>query len=162
MEISTQNVQLELYQQKYEAELKNFNLPEEQLKFTAYPIEMIQLAAEDETRNPVVIAADGIPVGFFVLQSGERVLQYTSEKDALLLIAFSIDTKHQGNGYAKKGLALLPDFVKLHFTDVKEVVLAVNEKNLAAQKLYKKCGFEDEDERKMGKIGLQQILRMRI
>jgi RimJ/RimL family protein N-acetyltransferase len=34
-----------------------------------------------------------------------------------------------------------------------EIILAVNVKNLAAQSLYKKCGFVDDGERRMGAKG---------
>lgn len=45
---------------------------------------------------------------------------------------------------------LLPDFVKQHYCDVNEIVLAVNVRNEAAQRLYKKCGYTDKGVRVMG------------
>ncbi|MGM7700713.1 GNAT family N-acetyltransferase [Pseudalkalibacillus sp. Hm43] len=159
---SVKNVQLISYSPIYDKALFSFYLPDEQLRFTAYPEEMIRLAKEDATRHPVIILSEDYPVGFFVLQAGERVEQYTDEKNGLLLIAFSIDTNHQGKGYAKRGLKLLPDYVRTNFPEVREVVLAVNEKNIAAQKLYQSCGFVDHGKRKMGKIGPQQLLTLEI
>ncbi|MGF6952299.1 RimJ/RimL family protein N-acetyltransferase [Neobacillus sp. B4I6] len=47
----------------------------------------------------------------------------------------------------------LPFFVKEHFIETNEIVLAVNLQNTVAQGLYKKCGFIDEGERRMGNKG---------
>ncbi|WP_349410101.1 GNAT family N-acetyltransferase [Pseudalkalibacillus sp. SCS-8] len=146
------------YSPDYDQELNDFYLPEDQLQFTAYPKEMIEMACKDASRNPVVILSEGKPIGFFVLQSGERVKNYTDKNHCLLLIAFSIDTKYQGKGFAKLALEQLSDYVNVHFPDVQEIVLAVNERNRAAQKLYLKCGFEDHGVRRMGKIGMQLVL----
>ncbi|TCP29713.1 acetyltransferase (GNAT) family protein [Scopulibacillus darangshiensis] len=153
-----QKIKLALYIPKYDKALNEFSLPNEQVRFTALPKEMIQMAKSDKTRNPVVILANRVPVGFFVLQSGERVSEYTDNPNALLLIAFSINHNEQGKGYAKSALQQVPALVKRYFPTVNEVVLAVNEKNIPAQKLYEKCGFIDEGRRKMGNIGWQMIL----
>lgn len=39
-------------------------------------------------------------------------------------------------------LNLLSKYVQINYPDIQEIVLGVNKKNLAAQKLYKKAGFE--------------------
>ena len=43
-----------------------------------------------------------------------------------------------------------------------EVVLAVNEKNIPAQNLYEKVGFQDKGFRRMGPIGQQIIMHLPI
>ncbi|MFU1847767.1 GNAT family N-acetyltransferase, partial [Enterococcus faecium] len=43
-----------------------------------------------------------------------------------------------------------------------EVVLAVNEKNIPAQNLYEKVGFQDKGLRRMGRIGQQIIMHLSI
>lgn len=48
---------------------------------------------------------------------------------------------------------LLPEFVSAKFPDINNIVLAVNVKKIAAQSLYKKCGYLDEGIHKMGKKG---------
>jgi hypothetical protein len=52
----------------------------------------------------------------------------------------------------------LPSFVKHHFPYIDEIVLAVNKRNIVAQKLHLNTGFMDKDERRMGTIGLQLLL----
>ncbi|MGG1673749.1 GNAT family N-acetyltransferase [Paenibacillus sp. NRS-1783] len=110
--------------------------------------------------SAVVITAAGRPVGFFILYDGDELADYTNTTEALLLHAFSIHYTDQGQGYAKKGLLLLPHFISRHFPNIREVVLGVNARNLPAQSLYLQCGFKDESDNKMGSHGLQHILKM--
>ena len=48
------------------------------------------------------------------------------------------------------------------FPDCNEIVLAVNHKNIAAQKLYLKVGLQDTGIRKMGVIGEQYIMNLKL
>ncbi|MEI4620224.1 GNAT family N-acetyltransferase [Bacillus pfraonensis] len=156
--LQTEEIQLIPYDEKYKEIIEVFTLPGEQIQFTAKPSDLLEKAKKDTTRNVVVITANQIPVGVFALQSGARVAEYTDNPNALLLISFSINYEKQGKGYAQKGLALLHDFVASYFSDKNEIVLAVNERNIPAQKLYFKVGFEDRGQRRMGPIGRQLIL----
>ncbi|WP_261132453.1 GNAT family N-acetyltransferase [Bacillus sp. Marseille-Q3570] len=153
-------ITLNRYETKYDAVLKNFFLPDEQAQFTGMPLEMLVKAKDDPARNPIVILKGAHPVGFFLLCTGELVKEYTLNQNALLLIAFSIDLPQQGRGYAKEGLKKLSNFIAEDFPDKNEVVLAVNCKNIPAQKLYESVGFLDTGKRKMGKIGKQMILSL--
>ena len=80
--------------------LKEFELPEDQVQFTSHPKEVLNLG---EGQFPIVILADGHPVGFFILHATERVKEYTSHSHAMLLTALSIDHRQQRKGYAKRG-----------------------------------------------------------
>ena len=57
-------------------------------------------------------------------------------------------------------MSLLGEFAAEEFPNCNEIVLAVNHKNIAAQKLYLKVGFRDTGIRKMGKIGEQYIMNL--
>jgi RimJ/RimL family protein N-acetyltransferase len=155
-------VQLTFYKPEHKSVLEAFSLPEEQEQFTGMPIKVLELAVEDKHRYPVVILAQFKPVGFFVLYNGEDLESYTSNRHSLLLRAFSINYADQGNGYAKQALLQLEDFVNANFPLIEEIVLAVNEQNVPAQKLYLKCGFHDTGRRKSGPIGPQHILNSTI
>lgn len=80
----------------------------------------------------------------------------------MLLTALSVDYKQQGKGYAKKAMLELETFITSTFETIDEVVLAVNHKNISAQNLYKRVGFKDTGKRKIGKIGEQFILDLKI
>jgi RimJ/RimL family protein N-acetyltransferase len=154
------HIKLCKYKSKYDSVLMHFSLPEEQAQFTGMPSEMLLMANGDANRNPIVILDQSEPVGFFVLCTGELVSDYTANPNALLLVAFSINQSKQGRGYAKEGLKQLRSFIFEEFPDKNEVILAVNCRNIPAQKLYEKVGFLDTGKRKIGKIGEQMILSL--
>ncbi|NOV02178.1 GNAT family N-acetyltransferase [Paenibacillus planticolens] len=151
---------LVFYQTEHKTALEAFHLPDTQKQFTGMPKEMLQIALEDKHRFPVVIVANGNPVGFFVLYDGEERFEYSDHANSLVLRAFSINYYEQGNGYAKAALRQLKDFVELHFLEVEEIALAVNLQNPCARHVYLSCGFIDNGRTKMGRNGLQHILVM--
>lgn len=156
----TEKVTLDFYHPKYEETLHTFYLPEEQQKFTATPAEIIKRAAEEKECTPIVIVSNEKPVGIFALLTGEQVKDYTDNKNALALIAFSINHDEQGNGYAVGALLQLHRFIHMNFPGKDEVLLVVNEKNIAAQRAYKKAGFQDTGRRRMGPVGGQFVFSL--
>ncbi|MED1510856.1 GNAT family N-acetyltransferase [Bacillus proteolyticus] len=163
MNIHTREIQLVPYKEQYKERIESFSLPSEQVRFTANPGELLEKAKNDRTKNVVVILDfSGVPVGVFALQTGDRVQEFTENKDAILLTSFSINHNKQRKGYSKKSLTLLREFVKYYYPIKNEVILAVNEKNIPAQKLYEKVGFQDKGFRRMGPIGQQFILHLPI
>ncbi|WP_429710737.1 GNAT family N-acetyltransferase [Bacillus rhizoplanae] len=152
------SIQLVPYTERFKESLQAFTLPEEQVQFTSHPMELLDKVKRDPTRNPIVILADNKPVGIFALQSGSRVQEYTNKENSLLLVSFSIDYTEQGKGYAKQALYQLPHYVDSYFPNIEEIVLAVNKRNIPAQKLYVTVGFEDRGHRRMGPIGPQFVL----
>lgn len=147
-----------LYNESFQPHIEQYQLSEDQLEFTGTPLECIQLAQEEQDRHCILAIADDKLVTFFVLHENEGAKNYSDNPKAILLRAFSTDFHHQGKGYAKQSLVLLPDFVRAHFPHITEIVLGVNLRNTAAQALYKKCGFIDEGRRNMGKRGEQVIM----
>ncbi|EJQ13820.1 hypothetical protein IE3_02719 [Bacillus cereus BAG3X2-1] len=163
MNIHTGEIQLVPYKEQYKEIIQSFTLPSEQVQFTANPGELLEKAKNDRTKNVIVILDySGVPVGIFALQTGDRVQEFTENKDAILLTSFSVNHNKQRKGCAKKSLALLQDFVKNYYPIINEVILAVNEKNIPAQKLYEKVGFQDKGFRRMGPIGQQIIMHLPI
>ncbi|TYP68364.1 GNAT family N-acetyltransferase [Paenibacillus methanolicus] len=147
-------VELHELTKAHEARLRMFELPPEQAKFTAMPVELLESAPG---RYPIVITAGEEPVGFFLLHDSERVKDCTENPRAMLLTAFSVDNAKQGKGYAKQGMALIPAFAKERFPDCDEIVLAVNRRNIPAQKLYERVGFADTGRRRIGPQGEQFV-----
>ncbi|MFJ7647268.1 GNAT family N-acetyltransferase [Lysinibacillus sp. NPDC097279] len=143
-------MQLYIFEDNFMHLIEQYQLTEEQLEFTGTPQECLELAKADANRHSILAIDEGKLVVFFVLHRNEGVKPYSNNENAILIRAFSTDNRHQGKGYAKKALMLLPEFVKEHFSGINEIVLAVNVKNEAAQGLYKKCGYIDKGERVMG------------
>lgn len=130
-------------------------MPAEKAQYTAFPAAILETLIDGQ--YPIVILSDDEPVGFFLLQSTDRVKEFTDNPNALLLTALSIDNAKQGKGFAKKAMTLLKYFVTQEFPEYDEIILAVNHKNIPAQSLYEKVGFSDTGKRKIGKIGEQFI-----
>ncbi|MGM0751865.1 MAG: GNAT family N-acetyltransferase [Bacillota bacterium] len=150
------------YNETYEEKLKKFHLPEDQLEFTSMPLDKIRNPSISKDTSHIVILHDDEPVGYFALEKGEKLRKYSSNPKARLLTSFSIDATRQGQGFAKKGLHLLPSFIRENLPDTKEVVLGVNKRNKAAISLYLKTGFTDENEVYEGPKGPQHILHLKV
>ncbi|QQK78288.1 GNAT family N-acetyltransferase [Salicibibacter cibarius] len=155
MSTLNQKVKLQRYQPEFLQILKGFDLPEEKAQYTAFPSDVLEKLTDGQF--PIVILNNDEPVGFFLLHSTDRVKEYTNNVNALLLTALSIDNFQQGKGFAKQGMSLLKDFVNREFSEYDEIVLAVNHKNVPAQRLYEKVGFSDTGRRKMGRKGEQLV-----
>ena len=147
------NMQLYFYNEGFRNEIEQYALTEEQLRFTGTPVDGIKLSSEDSDRHPILAMEGDTLVNFFVLHKNEGVKPYSDNQHAILIRAFSTDSRHQGKGYAYSALTTLPNFVREHFRETNEIVLAVNLQNEVAQRLYKKCGYIDEGQRRMGKKG---------
>ena len=156
------SVELVEYTDSYDEHLLNYHLPEEQLQFTSMPLKKINDTYASNTAKYVLILENGVPVGFFALEDGEKLLKYSTNANARLLTSFSIDSRNQGKGLAKIGLQLLPEFVSRHLPGTDEIVLGVNQRNTPAYHLYLKTGFVDENEFYEGQKGPQHILHLRV
>lgn len=141
------------YNETYKEAIENYQITENQLRFTGTPVECTELCAKDPDRYAIMATEGGTLVTYFNLHKNKGVEPYSDNPNAILLRAFSTDFRYLGNGYAKQALKLLPPFVRENFYGINEIVLAVNLRNEVAQNLYKKCGYVDEGERRMGKKG---------
>lgn len=152
-----EHIQLDFRSAEHLPILAEFELPDDQVQFTAHPKEALNIV---EGQHPIVILADGHPVGFFILHATERVKEYTSNSHAMLLTTLSIDHRQQRKGYARRGMLALSSFIRSQFPSCNEVVLAVNHKNVPAQQLYERVGFQDTGRRRMGPIGEQWVMNI--
>jgi len=146
-------MQLYFYNERFRNAIEEYNLTEEQLRYTGTPVASINLSSQDPDRESILAMEGDTLVTFFDLHKNEGARPFSDNKQVILVRAFSTDFRHQGKGHAYNALMLLPDFVKEHYQDINEIVLAVNLENNAAQGLYKKCGYIDEGERRMGTKG---------
>ncbi|WP_010096883.1 GNAT family N-acetyltransferase [Ornithinibacillus scapharcae] len=152
---NTDVVELKHFTEEHTQQLCTFELPMEQGQFTSLPKNYLEIT---EGQHRIVIVHHLVPVGFFLLHATERVKEYTDNPNAMLLTSLSINHKEQGKGYARHAMNILRRFVLEEFPNCNEIILAVNHKNIAAQRLYAKVGFQDTGKRKMGPIGEQFIL----
>ncbi|MEK4044541.1 nucleotidyltransferase family protein [Paenibacillus sp. FSL H8-0048] len=148
------------HRERFRDQLLGFQLPAEQLQFTGLPGETLQDIREDAGKAGVVIVYEEQAVGFFILHTGEGISNfYQDYEGAVLLRAFLIDYASQGRGFAKAAMLLLPDFIRCHYPEARQIVLAVNEENYPAKQLYAIAGFKDNGLRRRGSKGAQRILQ---
>lgn len=153
---------LAVYTPDNKPQLEDYYLPEEQVQYTAHPIDALLSCESDPERHPIVILYENVPAGFFVLHGWGGAKDYVENRNALLLRAYSVNTSFQGRGIAQASLKLLPEFVRANFPGVDEVILTVNIANERAQHVYKKGGFIDKGIQAMGTKGLLLIYHMAI
>lgn len=138
-------------------QLKNYPLSEEQLRFTAAPMFALEQSKGIPERHPIVIEEDHHIVGFFVLHQWDGPKEFSDNEHSILLRSYSVHPDHQGKAIAKRSMERVPNFVKEHFPEVDEIVLAVNHQNHIAQHVYKSAGFRDTGKRVMGRSGDQYV-----
>ena len=110
-----------------------------------HPLDVISESEADPDRYPVAIYDEEERlIGFLCVHVGgwPEVFGYLSEKYAYIR-SMSIDDRYQGKGHGTQTVKQLLDFTKEKIDpDITTLVLAVNEKNLSAQKAYLNAGFE--------------------
>ncbi|MCS1352292.1 GNAT family N-acetyltransferase [Mechercharimyces sp. CAU 1602] len=151
-------IQLSTYKSEHKRLLSTFSLPHDQLQYTQLPQDALHKCTEDPNRHPVVILHAERPVGFFILHHRSELTDFTKKETSLLIRSLSVNHSEQGKGIALQAMRLLPNYVRLHFPLVTELMLVVNEKNIAAQALYHKAGYLDHGIRREGPVGPQKIL----
>ncbi|WP_026697161.1 GNAT family N-acetyltransferase [Alkalicoccus chagannorensis] len=152
------DVMLDFYEEADAPLLADYALPKEQQRYASLPLQAIRDAEEIPGRYPVLIRSGGQAAGFFLLDRWPGTKAYTDDREALLLRSYSIQTRYQGMGMAGASLAELPAFVRAHFPACTKVLLAVNEQNTAAQRVYERGGFVRTGETRMGRKGMLVLM----
>lgn len=142
----------------------NYELTEEQAKFTSSIFHCIHFekVLEDITKQIVVVTKDNKPIGFFILDNSNDKLKLSDNPSSLILRSFSLNPEYQNQGIAKKAMTLLPDYVGEKFSEINEIVLSVNFKNVNAYHAYLRSGFIDTGKVIEGVLGFQHVLSKRL
>jgi len=148
------------YDQAYHELIENYRLSENNLRFTIRPRNAV--ASKAPSRTHILVMEAGRLVTFFTLDYGEDAQRFAQHDHAILIRSFSTDIRHQGKGYAKKALQLLPQYITKQHTNITDMVLAVNIQNHTAQKLYERCGFLDTYQRCEGRNGPLIIMQKKV
>jgi ribosomal protein S18 acetylase RimI-like enzyme len=114
----------------------------EQVRFGGVPAQSVPAADREPARESVVILRDGVPVGYFQLDT-RSVPGAPAAADIVGLRALAIDRGAQGRGVGTAAMAALPAYVRARFPGRRFVTLTVNDDNPAAIALYARSGFVD-------------------
>jgi diamine N-acetyltransferase len=116
----------------------NLKVSPEQRKFVADNATSIAQAHFSKTAWFRAVYADGIPVGFVLIENDDG-------KDEFCLWRFMIDAIHQGKGYGKQALKLVNDHVKKQ-PNATKLILGCVQGNGSPERFYKSMGFEHTGE----------------
>lgn len=141
----------------------DYTLDDIQSQYTVTARQALEKIEERNRRDdffayPITVFYNENIAGFFVLDFGEDKFDLTENSDSVLLRSLSINPVFQGKGIGKSAMVEVDNFIKEHFSDCNEIVLAVNEPNTAAFQLYSKTGYIFEGKTKEGRNGLQYVM----
>jgi RimJ/RimL family protein N-acetyltransferase len=151
-------MKLTRFREEYAHLIETYTLSEEQLRFTGHPVESVALCRVNPNRHAILGIEDAVLVTYFALHEQEGVQRFSDNPAAILLRTFSTDYHHLGKGYGKGALERLPAFMQQAFPHIEEIVLAVNEGNELARRLYEKGGYQDTGRRVMGRKGMLIVM----
>jgi len=152
-------IELCLYRPEHRSALLALSLPEDQRAFTSTPAQVLERVAGDPNRTPVTILDGAEPIGFFLLCVGEHRDKYLPEPDptAVALTALSVTPARQGQGVGLSAMVQAAPFVQAQFPQAKRLILAVNQRNPIALRLYARAGFVISHTRE-GPVGPQWVM----
>jgi GNAT superfamily N-acetyltransferase len=157
-------VTLRRFKQSYYEALNSYHLNDIQSEFTRDVNFCLneRKDLEDPNKTVVAILSDEVPVGFFVLDTGNDKYRYTNNPASILIRSLSMNPEQQGKGIGKEAMRLVSKFVSENLQGVEEMVLAVNFKNENAYWVYRKADFRDDGKVVEGRKGPQHVLTKRL
>ncbi|MBW7676205.1 GNAT family N-acetyltransferase [Chryseobacterium chendengshani] len=157
---------LKFHEPEHLAEL-DYVLDDIQSRFTATAKQALKKIEErnqheDFFAYPITIFYEEKIAGFFVIDFGEDKFDLTENQDSVLLRSLSVNPDFQGKGIGRQAMIEVDHFIKEHFTECNEIVLAVNEKNTQAFDLYLKTGYLYGGKMREGINGPQFLMSKKI
>ena len=119
-----------------------------------------------EAANPAEVAGlavrvDGAVVGWVVLKRGAAAPDWVGA-DTAVVGGLRIDTRHQGRGLGGAALAALADWVARHWSRTALLTLRVDDGNAAGIRAYEKAGWIETGERRVGRVGVERTMSLRL
>lgn len=158
--------ELKFYQPEDLSEL-DYVLDEIQSQFTATAKQTI-VKIEDRNQSgdffayPITIFHDEKVAGFFVLDFGYDKFEFTENPHSVLLRSLSVNPDFQRLGIGKSAMTEVDHFIREHFSECNEIVLAVNEKNISAFQLYHRTGYMSDGKMREGRCGPQFLMSKKL
>jgi GNAT superfamily N-acetyltransferase len=117
-------------------------------------------AAESHPRRtPCTALLDGVPVAFFILDTGTDVALYEPRPDTVGVRALYVDREHQGVGIGTAMLRAMPELARQLYPGAERLALTVNVTNPIAVRAYLRAGFTDTGRLYHGgALGAQHVL----
>ncbi|CAD7801099.1 hypothetical protein CHRY9390_00728 [Chryseobacterium aquaeductus] len=158
--------ELKFYRPEDLSEL-DYVLDEIQSQFTATAKQTL-VKIEDRNQSgdffayPITIFHDEKVAGFFVLDFGNDKFEFTENPHSVLLRSLSVNPDFQRLGIGKSAMTEVDHFIREHFSECNEIVLAVNEKNISAFQLYLRTGYMSDGKMREGRCGPQFLMSKKL
>ena len=115
------------------------------------PLEVVGLA----------IQVDGDVAGWVLLKRGASAPEWV-EPGAVVVSGLRVDQRHQGRGIAAVALAGMARWVEQAWPGASAMVLRVDDGNAAGIRAYEKAGWVECAERRVGRVGLERTMSLRL
>jgi len=109
----------------------------------------------------LAIRAGGDVVGWVVLKRGASAPDWV-EAGAVVVSGLRIDRRHQGRGIGAAALGAMAHWVARTWPQSVRMVLRVDDSNAAGIRAYEKAGWVECAERRVGRVGLERTMSMRL
>lgn len=137
-------------------QLSHFTLPPDQAGFADLPPVSMANAPD---RDGHVILADGVPAGFFGIDTTYAAGHTFAPTGSIGVRMFMIDHAQQGRGIASAACRAMPAYLAAEYPQAPSCWLTVNCRNPGARTAYLRGGFRDTKELYLdGGFGPQHIM----
>ena len=119
-----------------------------------------------EAGDPASVAGLGIRlgrdmVGWLLLKRGAAAPDWVGAESAVVS-GLRIDRRHQGRGLGTIALDELPRWIARHWVGISMLMLRVDDGNAAGIRAYEKAGWLECGERRVGRVGLERTMSLRL
>ena len=119
-----------------------------------------------EAGNPREVAGLAVRVGsdivgWVVLKRGASAPDWV-EAGAVVVSGLRIDGRHQGRGIGSIALGEMALWIARYWPESSWLVLRVDDGNVAGIRAYEKAGWLERGERRMGRVGLERTMSLRL
>ena len=119
-----------------------------------------------EAGDPVEVAGVAIRagadiVGWVVLKRGASAPDWVAA-GAAVVAGLRVDVRHQGRGVGSAALAGIANWVTRHWPEIALLTLRVDDGNAAGIRAYDKAGWVETGERRVGRVGLERTMTLRL
>jgi len=115
-------------------------------------------SAHPDLDHAFLLETEGEPLGFFVLREREQMPPWALQ-DAITLHSVRVHFGHQNKGMGRFIVEFAVRWIAQNRPQICFLMLAVNARNLDAQRAYRAFGFEDTGIAHEGPFGRQLIMR---
>ena len=118
-------------------------------------------AADPAEVAGLAVRVDGAIAGWVVLKRGGAAPDWVGA-DAAVVSGLRVDVRHQGRGIGGAALAEMYGWVARHWPQATRLVLRVDDGNAAGIRAYEKAGWTEAGERRVGRVGIERTMSLRL